>query len=53
MIPQTVTLMELFFAVYCNEDGRTNIPDCRSCEHNVYHKGCDHPQNPLNKPEQN
>ena len=51
MVKETISLMEIFFAAYCNEDGGTQIPDCRSCEHNIYSKGCTHPELPLNKTE--
>lgn len=48
-INKTLTLMEIFFAAFCNEDGDTTIPECKGCPDNVYGKGCVHPANPMNK----
>ena len=50
MNSQTISLMTLFFMVYCGTDGR--VPRCAGCEH--YNRldflpGCDHPENPYNK----
>lgn len=49
MITQIITSMEKFFSLYCNKDGSFNIPDCRSCINNVFHGGCNHKENPMNK----
>ena len=48
-IPETLTLMEIFFAAYCNQDGDTTIPICMGCPHNIYRRGCTHPENPIIK----
>lgn len=48
-ITETVSLMEIFFAAFCNAEGGTQIPDCRGCEHNEYKCGCTHAENPANK----
>jgi hypothetical protein len=46
MNAETISLMSLFFEMYCGTRGE--IPQCAGCEHYVKDRGCSHSQNPIN-----
>jgi len=48
MTLQAISAMEIFFSVYCNEDGGTQVPNCAGCEFKERGPGCKNPDNPLN-----